>query len=216
MGVDIITAIDRKGADVARIADTVIGSPTLVPRLLEALEERKARVKYGAEKVLRAVSERRPDLLVPHFDEFARLLDVENSFIKWGVIRTFANLSAADSGDRFAGVFRKYFAPIAGPDMVTAVTSIGGGAIIARAKPAMTNRIAKEILKVETAAYEMHGAPSPECRAVACGQAIDALDALYERISRKKPVIEFVRRQLRSTRPAVRRKAEAFLKKHPL
>jgi hypothetical protein len=84
MGVDIITAIDRKGADVVRIADTVIGSPALVPRLLEALEERKARVKYGAEKVLREVSERRPDLLYPYFADFVRLLDVENSFIKWG------------------------------------------------------------------------------------------------------------------------------------
>ncbi|OHD69453.1 MAG: hypothetical protein A2177_05065 [Spirochaetes bacterium RBG_13_68_11] len=214
MGVDIITAIDRKGADVARIADTVIRSPALVPRLLEALEERKARVKYGAEKVLRAVSERRPDLLYPYFADFVRLLDVENSFIKWGVIRTFANLSAADTDNRVAGVFRKFFAPLTGPDMVTAVTITGGGATMARAKPAMTNRIAKEILKVETAAYEMHGAPSPECRAVACGQAIDALDALYEGISRNKPVIEFVRRQLRSTRPAVRRKAEAFLSKH--
>jgi hypothetical protein len=100
--------------------------------------------------------------------------------------------------------------------MVTAVTIIGGGVIIARAKLRMTNRIAKEILKVETAAYEMRGAPSPECRAVTCGQAIDALDALSGRISREKPVIEFVRRQLRSTRPAVRRKAEASLKKHPL
>lgn len=130
------------------------------------------------------------------------------------MIRTFANLSAADTDNHVVGVFRKFFAPLAGPDMVTAVTIIGGGAIMARAKPQMTNRIAKEILKVETAAYEMHGAPSPECRAVACGQAIDALDALYEGISRKKPVIEFVRRQLRSTRPAVRRKAEAFLSKH--
>jgi hypothetical protein len=216
MGVDIIAAIDRKGADTARIAETVIGSPKLIPRLLEALEDRKARVKYGAEKVLRAVSERRPDLLYPSFADFVRLLDVENSFIKWGVIRTVANLSAADTDNRIASVFRKFFAPLTGPDMVTAVTIIGGGAIMARAKPAMTNRIVKEILKVETAAYELHGVPSPECRNVACGQAIDALDTLYEGIARKKPVIDFVRRQLRSTRPAVRRKAEAFLSKHSL
>jgi hypothetical protein len=216
MGVDIIAAIDRKGADTARIAETVIGSPKLIPRLLEALEDRKARVKYGAEKVLRAVSERRPDLLYPYFADFVRLLDVENSFIKWGVIRTVANLSAADTDNRIASVFRKFFAPLTGPDMVTAVTIIGGGAIMARAKPAMTNRIVKEILKVETAAYELHGVPSPECRNVACGQAIDALDTLCEGIARKKPVIDFVRRQLRSTRPAVRRKAEAFLSKHSL
>jgi hypothetical protein len=213
MGVDIIAAIDRKGVDPARIADAVIDSPTLVPRLLEALGDRTARVKYGAEKVLRAVSERRPDLLQPHFREFVKLLDAENTFIRWGAIGTFANVAAAGTDDRVASIFRKYFAPLKGPDMVTAATTIGGAVVIARAKPAMADRIAREILRVETAEYEMHGEPSPECRAVACGHAIDALDELYDEITRKKAVVEFVRRQLGSTRPAVRKKAAAFLTK---
>ncbi len=216
MGVDVIAAIDRKGADTARIAGMVVRTPTVIPRLLEALDDRKARVKYGAEKVLRAVSERRPDLLGPYYSDFVRLLDAENSFIRWGAIRTFANLAAAGTDDRVAGIFRKYFAPLKGPDMVTAATTIGGAVVIARAKPAMADRIAREILRVETAAYRMHDAPSPECRNVACGQAIDALDELYEGITRKKHVIEFVRRELRSTRPAVRKKAAAFLRKHRL
>jgi len=216
MSVDIITAIDRKGADAERIAAMVIDSPTHIPRLLEAIGERKARVKYGAEKVLRAVSERRPGLLDPWFRDFVRLLDAENSFIRWGAIRTVANLAAAGTDDRVAGIFRKYFAPLKGPDMVTAVSVIGGATVIARAKPAMADRIAREILKVETAAYRMHDAPSPECRNVACGQAIDALDTLYGAIHRKKPVVEFVRRQLRCTRPAVRKKSAAFLSRHGL
>lgn len=211
---DIIAAIDRKGADTARIAGVVIRSPVHIPRLLEALGERTARVKYGAEKVLRAVGERRPDILQPYFREFIGLLDAENSFIRWGAIRTVANLAAAGTDDRAAGIFRKYFAPLKGPDMVTAVSVIGGATVIARAKPALADRIAREILKVETAAYRMHGAPSPECRNVACGQAIDALDALYGAIHRKKPVVEFVRRQLRCARPAVRKKAAAFLSRH--
>lgn len=216
MGTDIIAALDRKGADTTRIARRVVGLPNLVPRLLETLDDRRARVKYGAEKVLRAVSERRPDLLLPHFDRFVALLDTDNSFIRWGAIRTFANLAAADETDRFARTFRKFFAPVTGPDMVTAATVIGGGAVIARAKPAMADRIVREILRVESAEYEMHGKASPECRNVACGHAIDALDELFEAITRKKPVIEFVRRQLGNTRPAVRKKAAAFLSERAL
>lgn len=216
MGTDIIAALDGKGADPARIARLVVASPDLVFRLLEALDDRRARVKYGAEKVLRAVSERRPDLLQPHFDRFVALLKAENSFIRWGAIRTFANLAAADKGDRFARTFRKFFALVTGPDMVTAATVIGGGAVIGRAKPALADRIAREILRVETAEYEMHGTSSPECRNVAYGHAIDALDELFEGIARKTPVLEFVRRQLGNTRPAVRRKAAAFLSKRSL
>jgi len=214
MSWDVIAALDRKGADASRIAARVIREPKLVPLLIGALEDRKARVKYGAEKVLRAVSERRPDLLDPHFDELVRLIRAQNSFIRWGSIRTMANVAAAGPDRRVESVFRRLFAPIRGPDMVTAATVIGAGATIAREKPAMADRIAKEILKVETAAYELHGKPSPECRNVACGHAVDALDVLCGDRPPAKQVVEFVRRQLRSTRPAVRRKAAAFLSKH--
>jgi hypothetical protein len=214
MSWDIIAALVRKDADASRIAGRVIGQPDLVPVLAAALEDRRARVKYGAEKVLRAVSERRPDLLEPYFDEFVRLLRADNCFIRWGAIRTTANLVAAGPDHRAQSVFRKFFAPITGPDMVTAATTIGAGATIARAKPAMADRVVKEILKVETAAYELHGEPSPECRNVACGHAIDALDALCGECAPARQVVEFVRRQLGSTRPAVRRKAAAFMKKH--
>lgn len=216
MGVDIIADLDRKGADPSRIAARVIREPKLVPVLIEALEDRRARAKYGAEKALRAVSERRPDLLDPHFDELVRLIRAQNSFIRWGAIRTMANVAAAGPDRRVESVFRTLFAPITGPDMVTAATVIGAGVTIARAKPAMADRIVKEILKVETAAYELHGKPSPECRAVACGHAVDALDELCGERAPAKQVVAFVRRQLRGTRPALRRKAAAFLSKHAL
>jgi len=214
MGWDIITALDRTGADPARIAGRVIRDPHLVPALLGALDDRRARVKYGADKALRAVSERRPDLLAPRLDAFLRLFGAPNSFIRWGAIRTTGNLIAAGTDRRAESVFRRFFAPITSRDMVAAATVIGSAAAIARAKPAMTDRIVKRILRVETAAYEHGGKLSPECRNVACGHAIDALDAVYRGQAPPAPVVEFARRQLRSTRPAIRKKAAAFLKVH--
>jgi hypothetical protein len=46
-------------------------------------------------------------------------------------------------------ILDRYFAPISGPVMVTAANIIGGAVKIARAKPALTERIVSEILKVE-------------------------------------------------------------------
>jgi len=214
MGWDIVAALDRARADTSRIAGRVIRDPHLVPVLIGALDDTRARVKYGADKALRAVSERRPDLLDPHFDRFVRLLGASNSFIRWGAIRTTGNLIAAGPDRRAESVFKRFLAPITGRDMVAAATAISSAAAIARAKPTLTNRIVKRILKVETAAYEHCGKLSPECRNVACGHAIDALDAVYREGVCPAPVVEFARRQLRSTRPAVRRKAAAFLKVH--
>jgi hypothetical protein len=164
--------------------------------------------------VLRLVSERRPELIYPYFDIFVGLLDCDNNFLKWGAIMTVANLTAVDTENKFETVFRKYYAPIKGPAMVTAANIIGSSARIAPAKPELTQRITREILKVEKANYVNKGAPSPECRNVAIGQAIDSFDQFFDQIDDKTKVIAFVKRQSKNTRKPVVKKAERFLRKH--
>jgi len=56
--------------------------------------------------------------------------------------------------------------------------------------------------------------PSPEYNNVVCGQAVDTFTEIYDQIHEKKRVREFIERQLHSSRPAVRKKAEMFFKKH--
>lgn len=85
---------------------------------------------------------------------------------------------------------------------------------IVQAKPDLAERIAQEILKVEQAIYEHHGSPSPECRHVAIGHAIDAFDQFFDRIEDKAAILAFVRRQLQNTRKQVAKKAERFLRTH--
>jgi hypothetical protein len=67
---------------------------------------------------------------------------------------------------------------------------------------------------VEKANFQKHHAPSPECRNVAIGQAIDAFDQIYDVIANKQAVLQFVKRQRKNARTAVVRKAEKFLKRH--
>ena len=131
-----------------------------------------------------------------------------------GAIMTVANLTAVDTKNRFKAIFRKYYAPISGPVMVTAANVIGSSGNIVRAKPELADTVTKEILKVEKAGYLNKGEPSPECRNVAIGQAIDAFDQFYDRIGPKKKVLNFVKRQLTNTRKQVAKKAEQFMSKH--
>jgi hypothetical protein len=199
------------GADREAMAAEVLKNPKTIPAVLEGLGAKTANIKYGAEKVLRLVSEKRPELVYPHFQRFVEIVEGENTFLKWGAIMTIANLAAVDSEGRIDAIFDRYFAPITGPVMVTAANIIKAAAGIARAKPSLTERIVSEILKVEKARYLLHGKLSPECSNVACGHAVDALTAIYDQIGDKKRVRDFVRRQAESSRPAVRKKAKAFL-----
>ncbi len=211
---NIFEALAVKGADIRLLADRLTEDGRQLPKLVEALKIEKSAKKYAYEKILRFVSERRPDLIYPHFDVFAGLLDSENNFLKWGAIMTVANLTAADAEKKFEAVFRKYFDPISGPAMITAANIIVSSVTAARAKPELAEAITKEILKVDKAKYRLKGILSPECRNVAIGHAIDALDKLYSRIENKAEVAAFVKRQLKNTRPQVAKRAEQFLRKH--
>ncbi len=210
----ILEELGVKGADVGVLADRLIADSSQIPQLISALQTEKSANKYAYEKVLRFVSEKRPDLMYPHFDVYTGLLDSENSFLKWGAIMTLANLTAADAEKKFEAIFRKYFDPISGPTMVTAANIIGSSVTIAHAKPGLMDSITREILRVEKAKYKLKGALSPECRNVAIGHAIDVFDKLYVQINNKAEVAAFVKRQLKNTRKPVAKRAEQFLKKH--
>jgi hypothetical protein len=189
-------------------ARRVKGEPGEIVRLISGLAAKKARTKYGCSKTLRILAERRPDLLYPRFAFFAKLIESDNTFLKWDAIRIVASLAAVDTEGKFERIFRKYFRPIAGPVMITAAHSIAGGGRIALARPLLSDRIATELLKVEGASYA-----TAECLNVALGHAIGSVDRFFGQLRRKKRVLDFVRRQLANSRPATRKKAERFLRR---
>jgi hypothetical protein len=209
----ILEKLSRKGCDVGRIAQELCGKPAEIPAVVNGMLTEKTAVKFRYEKALRAVSEADPAILYPFFDNFVRLLGHENNFIQWGAILIVSNLAEADSKGKFEKVFARYDAPMKGPNMVAAANIINGSVKIAKSKPHLADRIAREILKVETSEYEMHGKPSPECSAVACGHALDAFDAIYALLEKKTAVNSFILRQCGSSRPPVRKKAEKLSKK---
>jgi hypothetical protein len=203
-----LKSISSKNFNPAKIAEQAIGYRDLIEKAIEGLGAERATVKYRCEKVLRTISAMQPEILYPRFDFFARLLENNNAFLKWGAIATIANLARTDLDNRFESIFDKYFSAITGPVMITAANTIRGAAKIAAAKPALADRISKEILKVEGAKYK-----TPECRNVAIGHAIDSLDQFFALVQDKGAIIRFVERQLRNTRAPVRKRAERFLKK---
>ena len=210
---EIIDKISEKGSDKEGLANAVIGDPRVIPELIEALNDRKGSIKFGCEKVLRLISERKPELIYPYFDNFVDLLDSDNKILKWGAIMTIANLAAVDSENKFEKIFEKYYSPVSGPVMITAANIIGSSAKIALARPDLVDRITEEILRVERAEYRIKGDVSPECLNIVYSHALTSFERFFDRINEKGPVIEFIKKQLHNPRKAVARKAEQFVKK---
>jgi len=199
----------KKKATAEAITDNVIQNPDLLPEIFQGLNAEKANVKYGCLKVLRLISEQQPAMLYPRFDFFVDLLDSEVTFFKWGAILIIANLTTVDSDHKFEKIFNRYFAPITDHVMITASNIIGSSAKIALAKPELTERITREILKVENAVYQ-----TDECRNVAIGHAIKSFQQFFNQIESKEPVIWFINKQLDNCRSGTKKAAEKFMEKY--
>jgi hypothetical protein len=204
----LLEQISHKDSDKEALAKTVINRPERLSELFEGLNSDQANIKYGCDKVLRIISENKPSLLYPKIDFFVGNLINDNNFFKWSAIHIIANLASVDSDGKIEACMSRYSAPIPGPVLTTAANVIKGMAKIARAKPHLTEGIAKELLKVETANYK-----TKECRNIALGQAITAFGEFFHLIQKKELVIQLIEKQLKSTRTATKKKAEAFLKR---
>ena len=198
----------RKGADKEKIAARVMRQPELLPEVFEGIGADKGAVKFGCSKILLIISEKKPELLHPEIDYFFRLLESENKILKYGAILAIGNLALVDRKKKIDRILPRYLKPIPGPDLVTAANTIGGAGKIAAAKPTLADKIVKELMKVEKGKYK-----TKECRNVALGQFIDAVDRFFEHVKRKEPVLKLIRKQLKNPRNSTRKKAEKFLRK---
>jgi hypothetical protein len=176
--------------------------------LLAAVSADTPRIRLGALKELRLLSERAPDLFHPHFEFFVTLLQNKNSILRWNAILILANLAWVDGERRIDRILDEYLAPVYGPRLIDAANAIRGATAIAVAKPYLADRIAGQILRVERATYG-----TPECRNVAVGHAIKSFDRLFPIVANKRDIQLFVSRQLDNSRAATRKKAEKFLRK---
>jgi hypothetical protein len=179
----------------------------LIAGVLEGIGAKRAGVRLGASKALRILSERVPELLYPHFDFFAAMLGHDNHILQWNATITLANMARVDREGKIESVLNRYLDLIAGSNMITAANAMRGAAIIGAAKPHLVKRIVPRIMRVERAEYA-----TPECRNVAIGHALLALEELVRLLPDRRGVRLFAARQLGNPRAATSAKARRFLK----
>lgn len=179
-----------------------------VEQLVAATSSPMARLRLGAAKALRTLSEREPDLLYPHFEFFDKLRRSDNSVLRWNAMLVLGNLAPVDTEEKIDAILDDYLGSIRGPHLIDAANTIRGATAMAVSKPHLADRIARAILQVEAANYK-----TPECRRVAIGHAINAFTRLMPMVSDKSGVQLFVTRQVENSRPATRKKAEAFVRR---
>lgn len=176
--------------------------------LINDLSSNDPKVKYSSAKKLTAFAKDNPSRLYPYFDSFIKLMDSKNNILKWNAIRIIGHLAKVDSEKKVDKLLNKLFWFLSSGNLILANNTIAALVEIALAKPEHQDEIMSILLKVEQYNYETN-----ECRNIALGKVVLALDACPANTKNRKGVIEFVQRQTQNTRNATKKKAEQFLKK---
>ena len=175
---------------------------------LEDLSSKNPKIKYSCIKNLLVVAENNPSSLYPQLDYFVELLGSENQILKWSAIEIIGYLSRVDEEKKVDKLIGKFFGFLNSGELITANHAILALSNIVIAKPRYQDKITDELMKVEHYKYD-----TDECRNIAIGKVILALQSYIGDLAEKKEIIKFAKRQTKNTRPATRKKAEQLLKK---
>jgi hypothetical protein len=199
--------ISKKNVSVESIANKVVKDRKLLDALFENVSSDKAVIKYKSLKVLMLLSEQQPSILYPEWDFFVRLLDNENTFLRTIGANTIANLTKIDNKNKFEKIFDKYYSLLEDESMINAANIAGRSGIIAKSKPNLQNKITDKLLNIDKTHH------SSECKNIIKGKAILSFGEYIGEFEDKEKIIQFVKKELKNTRSATRKKAEKILKK---
>jgi hypothetical protein len=206
---DYILNLIHQKADISNeIAQIIIDEPKLLKVVFKGVFALTARIKFRSAKILKIISLKDPELLIPHWDFFVDLLDTDNSIILWNDLDVIANLTAADQENMFDDIFQIYYQFLEDESMVTAAHVVDNSAKIAKNRPELQTKITKKLLMVGEIPRD------GECQDILSGKAILVFDKYFSSIDNKEEVISFTKKQSTSQRNATKVKAEKFLKKH--
>jgi len=203
----MLPGINKKSVSVESIAKKVVNERKLLDDLLEFTSSDKAVIKYKSLKVLTLLSEQQSELLYPEWDFFVKLLDNENTFLRAIGATIIANLTRIDTENKFESIFNKYYNLLEDKSMINAANIAGCSGIIAKSKPHLQSKITNKLLDIDKTHH------SSECKNIIKGKAILSFNEYIGEFKDKEKIIQFVKKELKNTRSATKKKAEKLLKK---
>jgi hypothetical protein len=189
------------------LAEMVKKNLDLLPEIFEGVSSQNKRIKNGTAKILRTLSEEYPEKLYPRFDFFVEHMNGDDTILKWLAIDTIANMAGVDNKNKIDKILKKYYEFLSDESMITAGHAVESLAKIAYAKPEYQDEITSQLFRVKTIRR------NSECRNILLGKVILGFEGYIDQIEDQDEVISFVKRELKNSRKATKKKAEKFLKR---
>jgi len=202
----MIDGLENKDIDPNVFAEKVLQEPSLIGEYLDGLLSKNETYRYNCFKVLNIVSEKKPDILYPHWDFFINHLRSDNHYHKMSAVLIIANLTAVDKDKKFEKLFDEYYDTLKSQKTITPIYTVKSSGKIVNFKPHLEKKIADILLNIEN----IH--PGKQIELVKAA-VIESFSEFFENAQDKGIVVDFVKNQLNSESPKTRKVAKDFLRK---
>lgn len=207
---DLISKIADKNLDIDEFVEIIINDKFIRDEIVnQMLNNKDIMVYYHSYYIISKASELKPELFYKYWDEFALLLNHENSYHRDFGLTLTANLTRVDKENKFSYVFEDYFKHLNDTKFMTARHCIGNMAKIIANKQDLKEDIINMLLDIDT----LSGFPQKQ-KSLLKSDVIKVFDEFYEQINDKERVNKFIKLELESISPKTRKAAKDFLNKH--
>lgn len=134
-----------------KVAGLAVKNNNVLNQVLEGAVSESKRVKNASAKCLREISRTNSEKLYTEFDFFIKLVDGDDTILKWNAIEVLSNLTEVDTDNKFNGkILNKYIFLLSDASMVTTANTISALGKVALNKPGLRKKITEELVKVDT------------------------------------------------------------------
>jgi len=202
----MLSGLENKDFDSKTFAKKVIENPDLINQYLDGLLSKNETYRYNCFKVLYLVSEKKPDLLYPHWNFFINHLRSDNNYHKMSAVLIIANLTSVDTENRFENVFDEFFENLKSKKTIVPIYVVKSSGKIVNFKPDLEEKITELLLNIEN----IH--PGKQIELVKAA-VIESFSKFYEKAEKKDEILRFVKNQIDSNSTKTRKSAKDFLTK---
>lgn len=191
-----------------RIVERIEKDKRLLSEVMQGIVSKDESIRYPNAIALETLSKTNPLLIYPEWNYFVDLLKSKNAFHRSIAVKTISSLTVVDELHKFEQIYEEFFALLDDSKvMVSRALVLNSGTII-NSKPVLESKITELLLNID----ETHH-PSSR-KDLIKGDIIEILYDFFEEIPDKTRIMEFVKKQLKSSSPSTVKKAKKFLSEY--
>jgi len=145
----MISELENKDINPNVFAEKLIEKPDSIDKYLEGLLSKNETYRYNCFKVLNIISEKKPDLLYPHWNFFINHLKSDNNYHKMSAVLIIANLTSVDKEDKFKKIFDEFYANLKNKKTIVPIYIVKSSGKIVNFKPEFEEKITDLLLNIE-------------------------------------------------------------------